>query len=479
MKFAHIYKHSLEQPQKVAVIATDHEVDYATLWTLIKAMTSLLKSEGIQKGDRIIVEASHTVEFLVCCYGIHLAGAVHVPIESGTPADRVAEISKEIRPKIVLTGKNPISYFGISLMDLLTIDYTDHIFPEGNMLQEILFTTGTTGKSKGVMVTHKAQINMCISQNAVLNYSKDNLWLIPTPMNHAAALRKTHMSMVKGSSVLLMNGFTNLKKFFENMRTYNATSLYLPPAGIRYILTLAAKELAKFNDQLDFIYSSSSTLPGCDKEKLIDLLPDVRKFDAYGSSEVGAVCYIDYNAVRADGRCVGKPNPGVEIFIVDDNYNRIESSPENPGIIAIKSNTITAGYWNEPELTAQTIKNGVIYMSDIGYLDNNGYLYLVGRRDDVINIGGFKVAPTEVEEVALRMPMVADCACVPYDDENLGKVLKLFVRLNEGYILDSEEIARNLEKQLEAYKVPKYIEAIDAIPKTYNGKIDRKKLINQ
>ena len=263
------------------------------------------------------------------------------------------------------------------------------------------------------------------------------------------------------------------------MRTYNATSLYLPPAGIRYILTLAAKELAKFNDQLDFIYSSSSTLPGCDKEKLIDLLPDVRKFDAYGSSEVGAVCYIDYNAVRADGRCVGKPNPGVEIFIVDDNYNRIESSPENPGIIAIKSNTITAGYWNEPELTAQTIKNGVIYMSDIGYLDNNGYLYLVGRRDDVINIGGFKVAPTEVEEVALRMPMVADCACVPYDDENLGKVLKLFVRLNEGYILDSEEIARNLEKQLEAYKVPKYIEAIDAIPKTYNGKIDRKKLINQ
>jgi acyl-coenzyme A synthetase/AMP-(fatty) acid ligase len=473
-----IYEHSLKQPHKTAVIATDHKVDYSTLWSLISGMASLLKSNGIQKADRIIVEGSHTVEFLVCCYGIHLAGAVHVPIERGTPADRISEISKEIKPKMVLTGMNPISHFGISLMDLLTFNCADHIFPEGDMLQEILFTTGTTGKSKGVMVTHKAQMNMCTSQNAVLNYSKDNMWLIPTPMNHAAALRKTHMSMVKGSSVLLMNGFTNLKKFFENMRTYNVTSLYLPPTGVRYIINLAAKELAKYNDQLDFIYSSSSTLPGGDKDKLIELLPDVRKFDAYGGSEVGAVCYIDYNAIRGDSRCMGKPNPGVEIFIVDENYNRIKSSPEKPGIIAIKSNTVTAGYWNEPELTAKTIQNGVIYMSDLGYIDDNGYLYLVGRRDDVINIGGFKVAPTEVEEVALKLPMIADCACIPYDDKVLGRVVKMFVCLNEGYAFDSEEIVRMLGAQLEAYKVPKYIEAIEAIPRTFNGKIDRKRLLN-
>jgi acyl-coenzyme A synthetase/AMP-(fatty) acid ligase len=473
-----IYEHSLEQPQKTAVIATDHNVDYSTLWKLISSMAVLLKSNGIQKGDRVMLEASHTVEFLVCCYGIHLAGAVHVPLESGIPAERVREIGREIQPKMVLTGNNPMTHFGISLMDLLMKNNSDYVFPEADMLQEILFTTGTTGKSKGVMVTHRGQMNMCISQNAVLNYSKDNLWLIPSPMNHAAGLRKMHMSMVKGSSVLLMNGFTNLKKFFGYIKAYRVTSLYLPPAGIRYILTVAAKELAKYNDQLDFIYSSSSALPGGDKDKLIKLLPDVRKFDAYGGSEVGAVCYIDYNAVKGDSRCMGKPNPGVEIFIVDEDYNRIKSSPQKPGIIAIKSNTVTAGYWNEPELTAKTIQNGIIYMSDLGYIDDNGYLYLVGRRDDVINTGGFKVAPTEVEEVALKLPMVADCACIPYDDKVLGRVVKMYVCLKEGYQLDSDEITKLLGNQLETYKIPKYIEAIGTIPRTFNGKIDRKKLIN-
>lgn len=473
----YIHQHSMEYAQKTAVIASDYIVDYATLWKLIAGMATLLHSFGIKKGERVILEADHSVEYLVCCYGIHLAGAVHVPVEHGVSEERVADISNEIEPSLLLTGKKPTSHFGISLMDLLQMKQTDYLFPNEDMLQEILFTTGTTGKSKGVMISHGAQMNMCRSQNAVLNYSAENLWLIPSPMNHAAGLRKTHMSMVKGSSVLLMNGFTNLKLFFDNIKSHHVTSLYLPPSGVRYILMLAPRELAKYNDQLDFIYSSSSALPGGDKEKLIELLPDVRKFDAYGGSEVGAVCYIDYNSVRGDSRCVGKANPGVDIFIVDDDNNRIDSSQDNPGIIAIKSNTVTAGYWNEPELTAKTIRDGVIYMSDLGYLED-GYLYLVGRRDDVINVGGLKVAPTEVEDVALRHPMVSECVCVPYDDNTYGRVVKMFVCLKEGCSMQIDELTQYLEERLEAYKVPQYIDCIQEIPRTYNGKIDRKKLMS-
>jgi len=470
-----ICEHSISYPHKTAVIASDYTVDYVTLWDLITGMASLLVKKGIKTGERVILEADHTVEYLVCCYGIHLAGAVHVPVEHGVTETRLAEISEVIEPSLLLTGKNPLSQLGVSLMGLQNMKRINYIFPNEDTLQEILFTTGTTGKSKGVMITHGAQMNMCRSQNAVLNFSNDNLWLIPSPMNHAAGLRKTHMSMVKGSSVLLMNGFTNLKLFFDNLKKHHVTAIYLPPAGVRYILTLAAKELAKYNDQLDFIYSSSSALPGGDKEKLIELLPDVRKFDAYGGSEVGAVCYIDYNSIRGDSRCVGKANPGVDIFIVDDDYNLIDASRDKPGIIAIKSNTVTAGYWNEPELTAKTIQNGVIYMSDLGYLED-GYLYLVGRRDDVINVGGLKVAPTEVEAVALRHPMVNECVCVPYDDKGYDRVVKMFVCLKEGCSLQVDELAQFLEERLETYKVPKYIESIPAIPRTYNGKIDRKKL---
>ena len=473
-----IYEHSLVQPEKTAIIGADHTVSYGTLWKLIVGAATLMKQNGIGKGERVLLEADHTVEYLVLCYGTQLAGGVHVPIENNTPKNRIDDISKEIDPRLVLTGKNPISYFGISLMDLLNIEPAEYTFPEEDMLQEILFTTGTTGKSKGVMGTHGAQMNRFESSNAVLDFSADNVWLIPSPMNHAAGIRKVHMSMVRGSTVLLMNGFTNLKLFFENIRKYNVTSIYLPPSGVHYILMLASKELAKYNEQLDFIYSSSAALPSGDKEKLISLLPDVRKFDAYGSSEVGAVCYIDYNAVRLDTRCVGKICPGIDVFTVDESRNRVDSTADNPGIIAIRSNAVTAGYWNEPELTAKTVIDGIVYMSDIGYVQD-GYLYLFGRQDDVINVGGLKVAPTEVEDVALRHPMVNECVCVPYENKIMGRVLKMFVTLNDGYELNTEELTKYLSENLEAYKVPKLIECIAEIPHTYNGKIDRKKLIAQ
>ena len=472
-----IYDHSVAQPQKTALIAPDRTVDYATLWKMVAGMAALLKEKGLNKGERVILEANHTVEFLVMCYGIHLAGGVHVPVEHAAPADRVAAIAAEITPSMTLTGEHPLENFGVTLDTLAAYDGPVPAFPTEDMLQEILFTTGTTGKSKGVMITHYGQMNMCESQNAVLSYSIDNVWLIPTPMNHAAGLRKTHMSMVRGSTVLLMAGFTNLKLFFDNIKNHRVTSIYLPPAGVHYVLMLGAKELAKYDQQLDFLYSSSSALPGGDKEKLISLLPHVRKFDAYGGSEVGAVCYIDYNAVSDDTKCVGKANPGVDIYIVDEHYNRMDNATkENPGIIAIRSNTVTAGYWNEPEMTANTIRDGVIYMTDLGYIEN-GYLYLVGRRDDVINVGGLKIAPTEVEDVALRHPMVDECVCIPYEDRVYGRVVKMLVKLSEGYELDTAVLSQYLGEKLEAYKVPKYIVAIDEIPRTFNGKIDRKRII--
>jgi len=471
-----IYHHSLTFPEKTAIIATDRTANYGELWHMVSAMADIYRQNGLQKGQRVILEASHTIEFMVMCYGIHLAGGVHVPVEQNAPADRVKEISAEIDPAMVLTGAHPLQHFGVTLDELLNTSLTEQEFPTEDMLQEILFTTGTTGKSKGVMITHYGQMNMCDSQNAVLNYSIDNVWLIPTPMNHAAGLRKTHMSMARGSTVLLQNGFTNLKLFFDNIKNYGVTSIYLPPAGVHYVLMLASKELAKYNDQLDFLYSSSSALPGGDKEKLISLLPDVRKFDAYGGSEVGAVCYIDYNAMPDNTKCVGKANPGVDIFIVDEHYAPIDADADNPGIIAIRSNTVTAGYWNEPEMTANTIIDGVIYMTDLGYLEN-GYLYLVGRRDDVINVGGLKIAPTEVEDIAMRHEMVDECVCIPYEDKAFGKVVKMLVKTAPGHTLDSEALAEYLRNKLEAYKVPKYFEQVDEIAKTFNGKIDRKQII--
>ena len=130
-----------------------------------------------------------------------------------------------------------------------------------------------------------------------------------------------------------------------------------------------------------------------------------------------------------------------------------------------------------PELTAQTIHDGVIYMTDLGYISPDGYLYLVGRRDDVINVGGLKIAPTEVEDAALRFEKIAECVCIPFDSPEFGRCVKMYTVLKPGYAFDAGEISAFLESRLEGYKIPKYIEQTEEIPKTFNGKIDRKAII--
>lgn len=465
-------------PDKTAVIATDCTVDYKTFWKYILGANQLLKEKHVKQGDRIVLEASHTVEYLTCCFAIHLLGAACVPVEKNAPENRIYEIANEVEASLVLTGKNPLEILGGKLESLAYIVNSGYEFPSDNSLQDIVFTTGTTGKSKGVMITHREQMNISLAANIALNYGKDNIWMIPTPMNHGGGIRRMYMSLVRGSTVLLQDGFRNLKLFFDNMQQFKVTSVFMPPTAVHTILSLAGKELAKYDRQLDFLYSSGDVLQEIDKQKLNVLLPNVRKFDVYSSSEAGDVAFIDYNKVKPlNNNCVGKPYPGVEFYIVDENYHPIKSSKENPGIIAVKSDSIMSGYWKEPELTKETVKNGIIYMADLGYVDEDGKLYLLGRRDDVINIGGLKVAPSEVEDVALHFPKISECVCVPYNNKIIGLCIKMYVVLKEGCVLDKEEIADYLKTKLEAYKIPKMFECVDSIPKTFNGKIDRKRIV--
>ena len=135
------------------------------------------------------------------------------------------------------------------------------------------------------------------------------------------------------------------------------------------------------------------------------------------------------------------------------------------------------GYYNEPELTASVLKEGYVYSNDLMYFDERGRLYFAGRGDDVINVKGYKVDPVEVENCAMKHPAINECICIPYEDPLQGQVVKMLVCLNNGYTLDTKELVSYLSKKLEAYKVPKYIEEIDKILRTANGKIDRKQMI--
>jgi acyl-coenzyme A synthetase/AMP-(fatty) acid ligase len=240
------------------------------------------------------------------------------------------------------------------------------------------------------------------------------------------------------------------------------------------LVQLAAKKLSEFSDQLDHIHAGSAALPETDKEKISEILPDSRLIFAYGSSEAGCVSLYDFASYQGKINCVGKPNVNAEIFMVDDDKKPYKATKENPGRIAIKGDMVMQGYYKDEELTKTVIdENGVFYTSDLGYIDDEGFIYMVGRADDVINVGGLKIAPTEVEHEVLRMEGIVEAACFATDNKLTGKVPNLAVVMAEGYEFDGKAIAKFLFENLEAYKVPKNIFPVDEIPKKPNGKHDR------
>ncbi len=467
------------QPDNIVVIDNNEEqITYSDLWKEVKGFAAYLKSTGIEKNDKVVIKSSHTISYVVSFLGTHLAGAISVPLEKSIGNDGLDDVAKLMKASIVVADSydSPdITVIGTEAVRSHTEDGEDFdvVFPDSDDVADILFTTGTTGASKGVMITHRAIIAVCENVIYGAEIKGGNVYMVPNPINHAAGIRKIYVSILTGTRVVLIDGFMNLKKFFKYAKTYNVTSILMPPSAIRLIMMMAKKNMAELSGQLDHIHSGSAPLSDADKERLREALPETRLYFGYGSSEAGCSALYDYNKYSDLMNCSGKPNVNAEIFIVDENRNRIESSKDNPGTVAVKGPMNMKGYYNEPELTASVMKDGVVYTTDLGYLED-GFLYILGRQDDVINIGGLKIAPTEVESVALKYKGISECICYAPVDKNGNMTIAMDVVMEKGAELDQKDFRKFMEESLESFKIPKTVKIADEIAKTYNGKIDRK-----
>lgn len=475
--------YAVSQPDKAAVIADETTITYAELWQEVRGFATYLNSLKLESGSRIIVKAAPSIWYAVVCFGIHLSGNVHVPVEKTIGEDGLRAVAQEVDAVAVIADYD--EFEGYKLIDSRSIrdlagEYFDEtaevVFPDEYRMADILFTTGTTGKSKGVMECHHSV--SAIAENIMCSdiIGEDDVYLIPVPLNHANGIRKFFATILAGGTTIFLDGFKDLKRFFAYIDDYKATGLLLPPSAIRVILLLASDKLGRLAGQIRYIHSGTAPLPEADKEKLRQLLPGVRLLFAYGSSEAGSATSLDFGKYDGLVSCIGKPQKNAHVFIVDENHNEINSSKENQGLIAIGGDVVMMGYYNEPELTAGVMENGVVYTNDIGYIGEDGFVYMLGRKGDVINIGGLKIAPTEVENIVMKFPGVAECACFGLEDKLGNMMLKLNIVNEKDKTVDTAELRAYMAGNLESYKLPKTIATVDEIPKTSNGKIDRKRL---
>ncbi len=475
-----IKKYAMEDPNKSAIIIGDQITSYGELFEKISSAAHFLMEKGIKAGSHVVSVARPDLEYIVCMYALLGIGAVHIPAENKVPPARLAEIAQAVDAELVIGLEQPESDVAwlhpeAIEMDRKGLDW-EPVFVSDEC-SEIIFTTGTTGKSKGVMLSSHCLETYLEAMAPAFRLNKESVFLVTTPLNHVGGLHRIHQCMAANSTVIVMDGIRDLRAFFGAIHTHGVTHTYLPPASVKLLITLAKKKLAELDGKLQFVFTASAPFPVADIEVLISLLPHTHLYQAYGSSECGSVCSCCYNAPGETMNSLGKPYPCVEVKLLDEEGNEVHGANKE-GFICVRSEMNMLGYYNEPELTASVLKDGFIYTKDLLFFDEKGSLHFAGRGDDVINVKGFKVAPTEVENCAMRHPSINECICIPYEDRIQGRVVKMLVCLNKGFSLDADALVEFLSKELEAYKVPKYIEQIDAIEKTPNGKINRKQMIS-
>ena len=473
--------HANETPDKLCVGDKNGSYTYGQFWKLLCNAAVFLKEKGIGNGDIVVIRGAQKVEFMVAMFASQLAGAAAAPLEKAVKDDRINEIIEILGSRFYIAEravKNE-AVINIPMKELLSVEEKgeEPALPEPDALAEILFTTGTTGISKGIEITAGSDAVLSQNVNEAMEMTPDEVELITTPLNHALGLRRYYGNMYIGSAAIFTEGVKFVNDFFALLEQYHVTSICFVPAILEQLLLAAKDRFGEYGKQLHYIELGSAATSESNKALLIEMFPDVRLYNGYGSSESSTSIVLEFSKYKDKENCIGRNTINTRVLFVDENRNEVQASKENPGFLAFIGGQNMRGYFKDPETTAGVLdENGVVYTNDIGYQGEDGLYYLLGRRGEVINMGGIKVAPGEVEDAANQHPMVKECACIPVKDPITGEGIKLFVVLNDGFAFDQKALAKHLMNKLEALKVPKEYEVIDALPRTYNGKILRRVL---
>lgn len=428
-----------------------------------------------------MVECTQNTAYCIIKLALELSGAVFVPYDRKISAERLNEMAEETEA-VCIAGissvRSDLTFFpmnGISPeAEPVKFEYR---FPQKDERAELLYSTGTTGKAKGIDLTHGNNIALANNVASGVQMEKGNAELVPVSLSHSHGLRTLYANFFNGNAVVIASGVTFLKPFFGLIDRYHVTSMDLVPSAWRILCEHGGEQLTKYQDQIKYVQLGSAPLTDDDKANLRKYLPKSRLYNFYGSTESGRTCTYDFAAYPNKSNCIGKPVINAKVLIVDSEHRVLEhSSLDKTGYLAFQGTMNMTGYWKNPELTESVLQDGIFYTKDIGYIDEEGWVYMLGRDDDIINYGGVKINPLDIEEAAMRCPAVADCGCVGHEDPVSGHAPWLFVQLQPDADINEDGVSAWLMKNIDRERMPKRVIAIDEIPRTFNGKLLRRAL---
>jgi len=506
----HFLQDSAERsPDKVALVCDGRRLTYAQIEEQANRVANGLLDLGVQRGDRVAVWLPNSVEAVVAIFAILKAGATFTVVNAttkpgkltyilgncaasglfapGRASGQVADLLEAVpslRFAILCgkgaTGKAPAHPKTTAFPHLLeahppirppcpTIDVD---------LACLIYTSGSTGEPKGVMSTHA---NVVFAASSIIQYLEnvpDDIVINVLPLSFDYGLYQLLMVFKFGGTLVLERSFAYPAAILRRIEQERVTGLPGVPTLFAMLLRL---DLSRFDlRSIRYLTNTAAALPVEHIRRLREAFPWARLYSMYGLTECKRTLYLPPEELDRRPGSVGIPIPGTEVWIEDEAGNRL--GPGEVGELVVRGSHVMQGYWGDPEETARRYRPGrypaerLLYTGDLFRMDEEGFLYFVARKDDIIKSRGEKVAPKEVESVLYRLEGVVEAAVVGVPDDLLGQAIKVFIVRDEGCPLTEQDVLRHCARHLEDYMMPRYVEFRDSLPKTPSGKIKRSAL---
>ena len=505
MHFHHLVSEAAAaRPERPALTYGDETVGYAGLWEQVAAFGAALHALGIGRGERVAIHLEKRVENVVAMFGSSAAGAVFVPVNPLLKAKQVAHILGDCQVRVLVTTPERLALLDelgsvehVVLVgggepadgvyrweDLLTAspgELPDHGVLDIDMAA-ILYTSGSTGLPKGVVLSHRNLLAGAESVSTYLENDEDDVILAALPLSFDAGLSQVTTAFRRRAHVVLVNYLLprDIVKLCAKHRVTGLTCV--PPLWIQLADLAWPEEAVR---ALRYFANTGGRMPRATLDKLRATFPGAKPYLMYGLTEAFRSTYLDPAQVDRRPDSIGKAIPGAEILVVREDGSLCE--PGEKGELVHRGALVSLGYWNDPERTAERFKPApgrdaalptpemAVWSGDVVVADEEGFLYFVSRKDEMIKTSGYRVSPTEIEEAVYDTGLVRDAVAMGVEDERLGQAIVLVVSGD----VDPDALRAVLAKQVPGYMVPRHITVLDDLPRSPNGKFDRALLRDQ
>ncbi|MFJ9408161.1 long-chain fatty acid--CoA ligase [Streptomyces sp. NPDC101393] len=488
-------------PDKRCAIVHDTALSYAEVEHRAGLVAGNLLALGLERGAKVAVHLPNIPEFLYAYFGAMRAGLVMVPLNPLLRGPEIAYHLENSDAQVLITfeafaeearrgvsavpgvapyvvggpsGGDPSSWAGAFETLLAPVEIPEIVPTDADETAVLLYTSGTTGKPKGAELTHFQLYMNCTVAGELMEFEDDDVSVAVLPLFHVFGLSSVLNATVRfGGTMVLVPRF-EASAVLDAVQRHRAT--IFPGVPTMYVALLAAATDAWDVSSLRVGISGGAPMPGEVIRAFEERFPGVVILEGYGLSESASTTTFNISAEQRKVLSAGKPVWGVQVRVVDADDKPLPRGADSVGEVVIRGHNILKGYYKNPEATAEAMRGGWFHTGDLGYLDEDGYLFIVDRTKDLVIRGGYNVYPREVEEVLYDHPAIAEAAVIGRPDERLGEEVVAVVSFKEGMTAGPPELIAFCKERMAAYKYPREIRVRSELPKGPTGKILKKEL---